>query len=440
MSLNVNRSVSDAFYRYKMPKLLAKVEGKGNGIKTVIVNMVDIAKALGRPPTYPTKYFGCELGAQTQFDFKDERFIVNGSHEATKLQDLLDGFIRKFVLCPECENPETTLTIQAKKSTLSQTCKACGYSGLIKGGHRLITYIIKNPPGTNPASQGSSLTEGKRARRSKKVNGEHDGDDGEHENGSSSPKHDEDENDDWADDWGEDVSEEAVRARQKELSDGVKSLAISEDTEKPEKDRMDIFYKFLESKVKSGTKLDDKELVVEADRLDVRAKSALILAELLFDQHILTQIKAQRVVLLRFCHENLKCQKYLLGGIEQVVKLHKDALLAKVPLILKNLYDLDIVDEEVLIDWHSRASKKYVSRELSAEIHEKAEPFIKWLKEAEEEEEESEEDEDDVEIEYDDRARISTLKAQQVDSPTPKIGLKNGVGGKDEDDVDIDAI
>lgn len=95
-SVNVNRNVSDVFYRYKMPRLLAKVEGKGNGIKTVIVNMAEVAKALGRPPTYPTKYFGCELGAQTQFDFKNERFIVNGSHDASKLQDLLDGFIRKY--------------------------------------------------------------------------------------------------------------------------------------------------------------------------------------------------------------------------------------------------------------------------------------------------------------------------------------------------------
>lgn len=57
----------------------------------------------------PTKFFGCELGAQTQFDLKNDRFIVNGSHESNKLQDLLDGFIKKFVLCPECSNPETNL-------------------------------------------------------------------------------------------------------------------------------------------------------------------------------------------------------------------------------------------------------------------------------------------------------------------------------------------
>lgn len=82
-TLNVNRSVTDLFYRYKMPRISAKVEGKGNGIKTVIVNMAEVAKAIGRPATYPTKYFGCELGAQTQFDYK-----VKPSTSITILQDI----------------------------------------------------------------------------------------------------------------------------------------------------------------------------------------------------------------------------------------------------------------------------------------------------------------------------------------------------------------
>lgn len=221
-SVNVNRNVSDAFYRYKMPRIQAKVEGKGNGIKTVIVNMVEVAKAIGRPATYPTKYFGCELGAQTQFDFKNERFIVNGSHDAAKLQDLLDGFIRKYVLCPACDNPETELMISAKKGTISQGCKACGHHGLLETNHKLNTYILKNPPTHNPAAQGSSLTEGK--RKKKKANGDANGD------RSNSPENTdtsqteitldvppektakapaEDANESWA----VDVSEEAVRAR-----------------------------------------------------------------------------------------------------------------------------------------------------------------------------------------------------------------------------------
>ena len=62
------------------------MEGKGNGIKTVVVNAVEVAKALSRPATYPIKFFGCELGAQTQFDIKHDRYIVNGSHDATRLQ------------------------------------------------------------------------------------------------------------------------------------------------------------------------------------------------------------------------------------------------------------------------------------------------------------------------------------------------------------------
>ncbi|XP_046382763.1 eukaryotic translation initiation factor 5 [Ischnura elegans] len=446
-SLNVNRNVSDAFYRYKMPRLMAKVEGKGNGIKTVIVNMVEIAKALCRPPTYPTKYFGCELGAQTQFDFKNDRFIVNGSHDAAKLQDLLDGFIRRFVLCPECDNPETSLIISQKKGTITQACKACGYHGPIEINHKLNTFILKNPPDVNPAAQGASLTEGKRGRRSKKQqNGETNGD------GRVSPRSDSNDTDvpnserDVGDnseedsEWAVDVSEEAVRARMQDLTDGAKGMTISDDLEKSEKERMDIFYGLMKRRRDEGSlenPTTHRELLAEAERLEIRSKAPLVLAELLFDQQINTQVKKHRLLLLRFTHEDSKAQKCLIGGIEQVIGLHQDALLPKVPLIFKLFYDLDILDEKVILEWATKVSKKYVWRELSQEIHNKAEPFIKWLREAEEEESDSEEEEDDdVEIQYDDRAKASPLKEQpkKVQPAAPKV-VDDG-----EDDLDIDAI
>ncbi len=40
---------------------------------------------------------------------KEDRYIVNGAHDCEKLQNLLDGFIKRFVLCPHCDNPETNL-------------------------------------------------------------------------------------------------------------------------------------------------------------------------------------------------------------------------------------------------------------------------------------------------------------------------------------------
>nr|CAG4642498.1 EOG090X05QT [Evadne anonyx] len=435
MALNVNRNVSDVFYRYKMPRLLAKVEGKGNGIKTVIVNMTEVAKSLGRPPTYPTKFFGCELGAQTQFDLKNDRFIVNGAHEAGKLQQMLDIFIRKFVLCPGCDNPETVLLVHTKKQTISQSCKACGYNGPLDMRHKLTTFILKNPPDVRPSTQGASLTEGKKAKRGKKQ-------DDQPKQGSDGSENELDgtlENGVDEDDWAVDVSAEAVKARMEDLTSGVKGLTISDDLEKTPKERADLFYSYVKLRVENGivTKSSEKDIVTEADRLDVKDKAPLILCELIFNGQILNQIKTHRALLLRFTHDNKKAQKSLLGGIECVIQLHQDTLLPKVAHILKAFYDKEILEEEVIIEWGSKPSRKYVSKELSADILAKAAPFITWLKEAEEESEDS--DDSDVEIEYDDRTRSTSLKEQhgKVVAPAAKLATNNE---DDEGDLDIDAI
>uniref|UniRef100_A0A3P8S119 Eukaryotic translation initiation factor 5 n=1 Tax=Amphiprion percula TaxID=161767 RepID=A0A3P8S119_AMPPE len=378
MSVNVNRSVSDQFYRYKMPRLIAKVEGKGNGIKTVIVNMVDVAKALNRPPTYPTKFFGCELGAQTQFDTKNDRYIVNGSHEANKLQDMLDGFIRKFVLCTECDNPETDLHVNPKKQTIGTSCKACGNRGMLDTRHKLCTFILKNPPESNDSGSASVKKEKEKKNRKKdKENGSGSGEAGNHDNFDAPQAVDGDDDDE---DWAEETTEEAQRRRMEEISDHAKNLTLSEDLEKPLEERVNLFYNFV-----------------------------------------------------KFCHNNKKAQKYLMGGFECVVKLHQVQLLPRVPIILKDLYDADLLEEDVIFAWAEKVSKKYVSKELAKEIHAKAAPFVKWLKEAEEEsegsEEEEEEDDENVEVVYSSSAR--ELKVETVKPDTPE---------KEEDDIDIDAI
>ena len=110
--------------------------------------MSDVARALSRPPTYTTKFFGCELGAQTSFDEKNDRYIVNGAHNADRLRELLDVFIDKFVLCKSCKNPETELIILKVNRTedIIRDCKACGERTGVDMRHKLTTFIVRNPP------------------------------------------------------------------------------------------------------------------------------------------------------------------------------------------------------------------------------------------------------------------------------------------------------
>ncbi|XP_011674971.1 eukaryotic translation initiation factor 5-like [Strongylocentrotus purpuratus] len=423
MSLNVNRAVTDQFYRYKMPRLLAKVEGSGNGIKTVIINMVEIGKSLCRPPTYPTKFFGCELGAQTQFDFKNNRFIVNGSHDANKLQDLLDIFIKKYVLCPECDNPETFLIV--KKGNIGQRCIACGHVGIVDLRHKLSTFIIKNPPEHDPRSVGSSKTERKgKKSQNKQQNGEGD-----------ACQEEEDFGDDDDEEWSVDTSEEAIRERMGDLSGGAKGLTLNDDLEKTGQERLDIFYKFVKAKKAGGDlKGCDKEFLVEAERLDVKDKGPLILAELLLDEQVLTQLKQHQYHFLRLLNDNPKGQKYFLNGLEQLIALHAKSLVPKVPSILKAVYDLDLIDEDVILTWAAKPSKKYVSKEVMQQIHEKAAPFIKWLKEAEEEES----SEDEVVVAFSNRGGAG-LKVETTE-PKKASAAQPATPAAKEDDFDIDDI
>lgn len=185
--------------------------------------------------------------------------------------------------------------------------------------------------------------------------------------------------DDFADD---ELTAEAYLERQRELCDGLPSGKYDA------KEHANIFFKMLKEKKDSNQLMDanvQKELVKEAERLEIKDKSTLVLTELLLTkENIIADIKTYRMLFLRFCHKNPKAQKYLLGGYEKLVgEVYKDELFNSSMKILNQLYDEDILEEEVLLEWAKKPSKKYISKEMSKKLHEKVEPFIKWLQEAE---------------------------------------------------------
>jgi translation initiation factor 5 len=321
-TVNIRRDVTDPFYRYKMERIQSKIEGKGNGIKTVIVNLSSVAQSLARPGAYVIKYFGFELGAQTNTNPSDDRWIINGAHEAAKLQDYLDGFINKFVLCKKCKNPETDVVIKDGRILLD--CKACGQRSDVDLRLKLSGFILKNQPKKGKKDK----AEKKAARKAKEngdteknANGNVNSGDSNSENGSNDIvdvaveagsedeltrriKSDAQEISQVPeikdDEWTVDMSAEAVKARQQQLPDDLKQkLVLGEDDDEDGEGGGNTVYDQLgswiinEAKEKGGvSNVDDVDIYVKAKELGIETKhrTLLVLAQTIFDDDIVAQI------------------------------------------------------------------------------------------------------------------------------------------------------
>lgn len=411
-AINIRRDNKDPFYRYKMPPIVCKVEGRGNGIKTAIVNTSDVAKALNRPSSYVIKFFGFEIGAQTTVNETADRFLVNGSHEASKLQDLLDTFISKFVLCASCKNPETDL-ILLKDGNITRDCKACGQRTMVDPRHKLSSFILKNPPATankgkkkaatasanvgggdsgNGSDEGANNTNGKDDANggANGANGGGESDDDEltkriNAEAAGLPAdgaygNDDDEN------WAVDVSDEAVKARQKELE---RSLAVLDVNDEEEED--DAAYNELGEWIAKEPR-SDIEIYKKAVALGIAEKhrTCQVLAQTLFTEDIAKEVGEHSGLLCKLVTSK-NHEKALLGGIERLVGLTYPDKIKDMPTILFKFYDSDLISEDVVTKWGTRVSKKYVDKDTCKKVRKASKPFIDWLEEAESESESEEE-------------------------------------------------
>uniref|UniRef100_A0A060TBZ9 ARAD1B18788p n=1 Tax=Blastobotrys adeninivorans TaxID=409370 RepID=A0A060TBZ9_BLAAD len=402
--LNICRDNKDPFYRYKMPPIVSKIEGRGNGIRTAVVNASEVARALSRPCPYVIKFFGFELGAQTKVDENNDRYIVNGAHDAPKLQDLLDSFINKFVLCASCRNPETDLII-SKDGNITRVCKACGQRTKVDPGHKLTSFIVKNPP-ANSKSKKKAATASANVGGAAVDAGSGAGSDSGNGNANGADNADGEEDDELTkrinseaaglpdesyggddDSWTVDVSEEAVRARQKELERSLAVLDVNGDDDEED----ETVYSELGEWI-SSEKPSDVEIYKKASEMGIADKHLTIqvLAQTLFTENIATEIEDHEGLLTKMITSK-NHEKALLGGIERLIGLNHPDKIKSIPVILSKLYQNDLVSEDVLLKWGTRVSKKYVDKETSKKVRKAAKPFIDWLQEAESESESDDE-------------------------------------------------
>jgi translation initiation factor 5 len=447
---NIGASNSDdAFYRYKMPKMVTKVEGRGNGIKTNIVNMVEIAKALARPASYTTKYFGCELGAQSKFDEKTGTSLVNGSHETAKLAGLLENFIKKYVQCYGCGNPETEVII-TKSQMLQLKCAACGFVSDVDMRDKLTTFILKNPPESKKGAKdkkalrraekerlkegeaadeelkklkkegkkkGSSLKDGpaKASSTKKKANSS--------DEERMSPTHSQvDEKEEVVDDdddvqWQTDTSLEAARQRiQEQLSAATADMVMlsTEETEKKaralskENGSPKVASPAREEKPKAengspsthGTLVNELKLSLRKGVSASQLKSTLsaltgsaqekmdALFEALFEgvaKGFVKEVAKKKNYLAAAVTQDEGSQLLLLRAIGAFCGKSGSSAMKEVALILKTLYDADVLEEEYIVQWYQEGLK---GSNKDSQIWKNAKPVIEWLQNAESETEE----------------------------------------------------
>jgi translation initiation factor 2 subunit 2 len=116
--------------REKIPKsvldierfIIPNVRGHLQGNKTVLSNFFQIADKLGRDPDFILKYIFKELG--TPGEVKKPLVILGRKVSAKKINDKIESFAKKYVICNVFGKPETKLTKKNRIQFIK--CNACG--------------------------------------------------------------------------------------------------------------------------------------------------------------------------------------------------------------------------------------------------------------------------------------------------------------------------
>nr|CCA27172.1 eukaryotic translation initiation factor 5 putative [Albugo laibachii Nc14] len=419
MNIAGTQPVDDPEYRYKMPRLITKIEGRGNGIKTLVVNCHDVATSLHRSTAEVCKFFGTELGAQSKYDEKTDRAIVNGAFEVGMMQTHLSKYIEGFVLCPGCRLPESKYKF--KGQSIFHKCYACGAVEPVDMNHKLTTFIMKEHTAAKRAGKKTDKDDKKKKKKDRKEKFA----DGPEKDGNSSPKENKDKKDRKDKkkkkngkeksteevEWHTDLSPEAVAARAAEaeaIEAGARAAMVNgshtngegeivatlDHLQVHDEDALELaitkLSMFMESEPTTDAIHDELCRLQTYAALSISDRLVIVFRASFDDQFVAKNQVSKSVSILGKLVTSQHDQYRLIALCEHMCAMKYPEIISQFPVLLKLLYDEDLIDEECLFGWlKTDIRKQYadpiVSDDSNAKLKQHLQVFTDWLENAEEE-------------------------------------------------------
>jgi translation initiation factor 2 subunit 2 len=93
------------------------------GNVTVFENFRDVCRELSREPDHVLKFLQDEVGTSAHID-ESGRARLTGDFGARRVSDAIEAYTEQYVLCSECDLPDTNIKREQGAELLQ--CTACG--------------------------------------------------------------------------------------------------------------------------------------------------------------------------------------------------------------------------------------------------------------------------------------------------------------------------
>jgi len=372
---------SDPGSRYKTRQLQVQIVGHSKMMKTVLVNILDVAKDMQVPPSYIGTFMGYEIGAQAKWDPKKperQQAFLSGEHGTKELSKIALQFIQEVVLCPSCNLPEILTEVDQGTMKVMGRCRACGgFSELKISNEKFKRYILNHPPTNKGGSfSGTKNIKEKEVAVKKNIIVKLERDKAEQKGKEEkivkekSSKEDSEEHVVWF----SDTSDDAARARRDKLlpDSGMKTAKKLPDIEEV-KAAITSLEKLQE--IKNTNCLSNGDLI-----------PSIFDALIAKDSASLSPIIASKDILKNFVQDE-EGQISLLRCIEKFCGETQPSLLPKVAHNIKEIYDEELLEEDAILSWFVD------STDANSKVRENVAPLIKWFKETDNESGKEDEDE-----------------------------------------------